>query len=59
MKSKNIVFVDDCAADGCKKKNIGGGKQMCAEHEKMYEDRIPFKAFYGKTVLKRKDEPKL
>ena len=47
-----IVFLEDCAADGCYKKNIGNGKQMCERHQKMYEDNIPFKAFYGKTVHK-------
>lgn len=25
---------------------------MCKEHQQMYEDGKPFKAFYGKTVLK-------
>lgn len=48
----SIVFINDCAADGCKKRNIGNGKQMCQEHQDMYDNRIPFKAFYGKTVLK-------
>lgn len=48
----SIVFIKDCAADGCKKKNIGNGKQMCKEHEDMYNKGIPFKAFYGKTVKK-------
>lgn len=48
-----VFFMNDCAADGCYKKNIGEGKQMCKEHQKMYEDRKPFKAFYGKTVLKK------
>lgn len=47
------LFIEDCAADGCNKKNIGKGKQMCKEHEEMYENRIPFKAFYGKTVQKK------
>lgn len=48
-----IVFVNDCAADDCKKRNIGNGRQMCKEHQRMYEEGIPFKAFYGKIVLKR------
>lgn len=47
-----LVFIEDCAADGCKKKNIGNGKQMCKEHEEMYDNGTPFKAFYGKTVKK-------
>ena len=49
----NVVFINDCAADGCYKKNIGNGKQMCKEHQEMYENGTPFKAFYGKTVLKK------
>lgn len=48
-----IVFVDDCAADGCYEKNLGGGKQMCAKHQQMYDEGTAFKAFYGKTVLKK------
>ena len=48
------LFLNDCAADGCYKKNLGGGKQMCKEHQEMYEKGIAFKAFYGKTVLKKK-----
>ena len=48
-----IVFVNDCAADGCNKNNIGNGKQMCAKHEAMYQKGEPFKGFYGKTVLKK------
>ena len=48
-----IVFINECAADGCYKKNLGKGKQMCEKHQQMYDDGIPFKAFYGKTVLKR------
>ena len=47
------VFLNDCAADGCYKKNLGDGKQMCKEHQEMYDKGIPFKAFYGKTVLKK------
>lgn len=48
-----IIFVNDCAADGCYKKSLGKGKQMCMEHQRMYENGEPFKAFYGKTVLKK------
>jgi hypothetical protein len=47
----NTVFLNDCAADGCYKKKLEKGKQMCKEHEQMYNDGKPFKAFYGKTVL--------
>jgi hypothetical protein len=48
-----IAFTSDCAADGCYKKNLGKGKQMCKEHQQMYDEGKPFKAFYGKTVLKK------
>jgi len=54
----NTVFVNDCAADGCYKKNLGKGKQMCKEHQQMYEEGKPFKAFYGKTVLKKEFQSK-
>ena len=49
----NMVFINDCAADGCYQKNLGNGKQMCKHHQEMYENGQPFKAFYGKTVLKK------
>ena len=29
---------------------------MCKEHQEMYDNGIPFKAFYGKTVLKKEKE---
>ena len=48
-----ITFTNDCAADGCYKKNLGKGKQMCKEHQQMYDEGKPFKAFYGKTILKK------
>jgi hypothetical protein len=48
-----IAFTSDCAADSCYKKNLGKGKQMCKEHQKMYDEGKVFKAFYGKTVLKK------
>ena len=53
-----IVFINECAADGCYRKNLGKGKQMCKKHQQMYDDGIPFKAFYGKTVLKREFQKK-
>lgn len=52
------VFLNDCAADGCYKKNLGKEKQMCKKHEQMYNDGKPFKAFYGKTVLKAEFQTK-
>lgn len=48
-----FIFVKQCAADGCYEKNLGNGKQMCKKHQQMYENGEPFKAFYGKTVLRR------
>lgn len=54
----NTVFLNDCAADGCYKKNLGKGKQMCKKHQQMYEEGKPFKAFYGKTVLKKEFQSK-
>lgn len=48
-----IVFVNDCAVDGCYKKNLGNGKQMCKEHQSSYERGETLKAFYGKTVRKK------
>jgi hypothetical protein len=54
----NIVFVNDCAADGCCNKNLGNGRQMCKEHQQMYEEGKPFKGFYGKTVLKKEFKTK-
>jgi hypothetical protein len=48
----NPVFLIDCAADGCYKKNLGKGKQMCKKHQDMYDSGTAFKAFYGKTVKK-------
>lgn len=53
-----ILFVNECAADGCYNKNLGNGKQMCKEHEEMYNKGIPFKAFYGKTLLKKEFQSK-
>lgn len=49
----NVVFLNDCAVDGCKKKNVGKGKQMCKEHQAAYERGEKLKAFYGKTVQKK------
>lgn len=49
----NIVFIEDCAVDGCKKKNIGNGYQMCKDHQSDYDLGKKLKAFYGKTVQKK------
>lgn len=54
----DVVFVNDCAVDGCKKKNMGGGKQMCEEHQAQYESGVKLKAFYGKTVQKKEFQQK-
>ncbi len=48
----NLVFLNDCAADGCYKKSLKG-KQMCKEHQAAYDRGESFKAFYGKTVKKK------
>lgn len=48
-----FIFVNDCAVDGCYKKNVGNGKQMCKEHQNAYERGEKLKAFYGKTVQKK------
>lgn len=47
------IFINECATDGCYNKNLGDGIQMCKKHQEMYEKGIPFKGFYGKTVLKK------
>jgi len=52
------VFLEECAADGCYEKNIGDGKQMCKMHQEMYDTGIPFKAFYGRIVLKKEFQKK-
>jgi len=49
----NIVFVSDYAVDGCKKKNIGKGFQMCQEHQNQYDKGEILTAFYGKKVQKK------
>ena len=49
----NTVFLNDCAVDFCKEKNIGNGFQMCKEHQDMYDAGEKLKAFYGKTVQKK------
>jgi len=46
----NVLFVNDCAVDGCYKLNVGKGKQMCKEHQEAYERGDKLKAFYGKIV---------
>ena len=52
-EAMNKIFINDCAADNCYSENLGNGKQMCEKHQGMYEEGIPFKGFYGKTVLKK------
>lgn len=46
------VFLNDCAVDGCYKKNQKN-KQMCPAHQEKYEAGETLKAFYGKTVKKK------
>jgi hypothetical protein len=52
------IFINDCAADGCANKNLGNGEQLCKEHREMYDKGIPFKAFFGKTLLKKEFQSK-
>ena len=53
-----MIFMEDCAADGCYNKNTGNGSQLCKKHKKMYDEGIPFKGFYGKTLLKKEFQKK-
>ena len=46
------VFLNDCAVDGCYKKNQKD-KQMCLAYQAKYEAGETLKAFYGKTVKKK------
>ena len=54
------VFMNDCAVDGCNKKNTfkKDGYQMCTEHQKQYNEGVKLKAFYGKTVQKKEFQTK-
>ncbi len=54
----DYVFINDCAVDGCKKKNMGEGTQMCKEHQTQYEAGEKLVAFYGKTVQKKEFQKK-
>jgi hemerythrin superfamily protein len=47
-----LIFLNDCAVDGCYKRNVKG-KQMCKEHQKMYDMGHRLIAFYGKVVQKQ------
>ena len=51
-----FIFVYDCAVDGCYKKNVGGGKQMCRAHQDAYERGEKLRAFYGRFVQKPADD---
>lgn len=55
MKVTKMVFVHDCAADNCGKKNIGNGFQLCKEHQNMYDKGEALKAFYGKIIKKQRN----
>jgi len=48
----DLIFLNDCAADGCKRKNLKG-KQLCKQHQDAYDRGERVKAFYGKTLLKK------
>lgn len=47
-----IIFINDCAVDGCYKRSIKG-KQMCKQHQERYDAGEKLIAFYGKTVQKK------
>lgn len=53
----NVLFLNDCAVDGCYKKSIKG-KQMCKEHQAAYDKGEKLVAFYGKTVQKKEFQTK-
>lgn len=48
----NFVFLNDCAADGCRKRNKKG-YQLCEKHQAEYNSGKALKAFYGKTIQKK------
>lgn len=48
----NLVFVNECAVDGCYSKNEKG-KQMCPKHQQKYDAGEKLIAFYGNTVQKK------
>jgi hypothetical protein len=50
-----LVFINDCAVDGCYSKNLKG-KQMCKKHQQAYDNGDKLIAFYGKTVQKKVKE---
>jgi len=58
MAIKEIVFVNDCAVDGCYKKNVGNRKQMCKKHQAAYERGEKLVAFYGRIVKKKEFQDK-
>ena len=47
-----LIFLNNCAVDGCYKRSVKG-KQMCKEHQKMYDMGHRLTAFYGKVVQKK------
>jgi hypothetical protein len=48
-----LIYINECAVDGCFKKSIGKGFQMCEKHQDAYEKGKKLKAFSGKTVQKK------
>lgn len=47
-----VVFMNECAVDGCYKKSIKS-KQMCSTHQAQYDEGKLLIAFYGKKVQKK------
>ncbi len=52
MKKTNVLFLNDCAVDGCYAKSVKG-KQMCKKHQQDYDNGAILIAFYGKKVQKK------
>ncbi len=55
QQALGIVFLRECCVDGCYKRNTykKDGKQMCKEHQAMYDAGEKLQAFYGRTVQRR------
>lgn len=54
-----IVFLRECCVDGCYKRNTfkKDGKQMCKEHQAMYDAGEKLQAFYGRMVQRKEFWP--
>lgn len=52
MAKPNMVFIGECAVDGCYKNSLKGF-QMCESHQTSYDKGEILTAFYGKKVQKK------